>query len=726
MTILDLYLTERADELEELTIEVPAGSTSAELLAVDYELETLGRAFYVTAVDDQRQDSVTVRRVTAAALWYKLNDATHVGSLVLTDLTPAGGLEQILSGTGWNVGDRTPATGTHSLEQQDATPLAMLREWAKVCGLFVIFDTLSRTVDLVTSRGIDRGVSFRYGRNIITARRQQFPPEVTVLYPYGAQGLSIAGVNGGLEYLEEFGYYTAQGLTEDEARERFTRVRVWSDDAFLVDADLLAAGQLRLEELAAPLVRYSVDVVDLSTITGAEERVELHDTVHVTDPELGLVDLAEVVTGRTIYPLEPWRNRVELGNVTDVLADGDRSTRSTLSEEWALFVDDLGATLKIRNDATYIAGRIPLRFREGGEAHWHVDLFATGAGAGVLVVEVYDAEAAATVYRTLRIPYTDGELVHGSLQWAEQDRSGAYDSRLRLTTEAAGGADPANGVDVVIAEVRFFVLARGAVQETPTVGTSQLFEYTGAVQQFTVPDDVTEVTVTVEGAAGGVTDTFAATRAKGARVKATIAVTPGEVLDVYVGGMPSGGTSANGGWPNGGDADTVSGGAGAGGGGASWIMSAGSIGSTRIAAGAGGGQGDGFTGWLQQGGDGGLFVGGDGVLGATAGGQFPGGGATQFAGGAGGNGDAAADGSLGQGGDGSNATNSFTFPPGGGGGGYYGGGGGGTDNGSGAGHGGGGGGGAGYLESGAYDIEAEDGAVDGHGSVLFEWTDPTA
>jgi len=71
---------------------------------------------------------------------------------------------------------------------------------------------------------------------------------------------------------------------------------------------------------------------------------------------------------------------------------------------------------------------------------------------------------------------------------------------------------------------------------------STTLAYTGGPQSFVVPAGVTQVTITAYGAQGG-TDCYQFTGGLGASVTATIAVTPGETLDVEVGGMggsPSG------------------------------------------------------------------------------------------------------------------------------------------------------------------------------------------
>jgi len=211
---------------------------------------------------------------------------------------------------------------------------------------------------------------------------------------------------------------------------------------------------------------------------------------------------------------------------------------------------------------------------------------------------------------------------------------------------------------------------------------SQTFNYTGNFQNYTVPPGASVISVTVSGAKGG-----GNSGGLGARYTATIAVTPGQVLRLYVGGA---GAYGAGGF-NGGGATTGSYGNEGSGGGASDIrVSPYGLANRVVVAGGGGGQG----GWAGgAGGAGGL----NGVAG-SAGQGGAGQGGTATTGGSGGTGNGAGSGtagSLGQGGTGGNGA----YGGGGGGGGYYGGGGGGGDNDGCCADGGGAGGGSSFCAS---------------------------
>lgn len=229
--------------------------------------------------------------------------------------------------------------------------------------------------------------------------------------------------------------------------------------------------------------------------------------------------------------------------------------------------------------------------------------------------------------------------------------------------------------------------------------TTVTFNYTGAAQTWTVPACVFSIQVDVRGAKGA--NSNFGVGGNGARVTATMAVTPGQVLQINVGGagaLPAAGWNGGGAGRNG----FAPGGHSGGGGGASDIRVApyalanrvvvaggggGAAGGTNPGSGGGGGCANGVAGtgspYTVTGG-----VGGSQVAGGNGGPPwFPGVPAAVY----GGNGALAVGGIGGLWGDASG---------GGGGGGYYGGGGGGSDGCCTGGNGGGGGGGGSSLTPG--------------------------
>jgi len=222
---------------------------------------------------------------------------------------------------------------------------------------------------------------------------------------------------------------------------------------------------------------------------------------------------------------------------------------------------------------------------------------------------------------------------------------------------------------------------------TPIVST---FNFTGSIQSWTAPADLTTVTVTLRGAGGG-------NGAAGGNVVGTMNVTPGQTYYLVVGGAgtPSGGAGGYGGGGNGGIFFGLNGG---GGGGYSGIFtgSTPSQGNALVIAGGGGGG--------NQGNGAGA---GGGNTGVTAPGIQGGGGGTQTAGGVGYILTTGTSGSQLQGG------NSYNGSAGGGGG--YWGGGTGID----------GGGGSGFVGGlSSVTTNSQGGGASGNGSIVITVTEP--
>lgn len=263
---------------------------------------------------------------------------------------------------------------------------------------------------------------------------------------------------------------------------------------------------------------------------------------------------------------------------------------------------------------------------------------------------------------------------------------------------------------------------------------SETFEYTGDVQSLTVSGCTREVTIEAYGAEGVKATTTGSTAGLGGMARGTLAVSPGDVLYIYVGGHD--------GYNGGGDSWTGSANT-CNGGGASDVRLGGIELTDRVIVAGGGGGVSGESAW-GDGGDGGGgtcdtnycggqrgygygFSAGDGGLaGGTSGSNEhggPGGGGGYSSGGAGARatgygGALAGSGTLGAGGDGAGSPSGCcgSFGLAGGGGGYYGGGGvaGGCCGGGGAG---GGSSWTGELTS----PDFEPGVQSGDGQVVISW-----
>jgi hypothetical protein len=265
-------------------------------------------------------------------------------------------------------------------------------------------------------------------------------------------------------------------------------------------------------------------------------------------------------------------------------------------------------------------------------------------------------------------------------------------------------------------------------QSTPQAcpASAKTFAANGAIQQWLVPAGVTFLTIDASGAQGGGAAFFGTVGGKGGRLVASFPVTPGEMLNVVVGGMGAATTLvARGGGGGGGSfayrAATATGLLLAAGGGGGAADDNGIGGSSTMVASAGEGSGGGTGGAAGVGGNGGAggttgYFG----TGAGGGGLLSNGGDDDITSGSGGR--ALANGAVGgvgesSGGFGGGGAADEGFSTGGGGGGGYnggGGGGGGATSPADA-----GGGGASFVNSSGTILFAQSGVQAGDGQVNF-------
>lgn len=700
MLLLDFKTDEKFLQSHKMSFSIPANSIKTTFLEEDRQLEFDNNFFYITKKKVRRTNTQTYYDIEASALWYRLGERGYSGEFAISAVTPEYGLRLILEAAqednlDWTSGLVSASTSLYSINVTDASYLDIIRQWAKICGCELTFDTVARTVNMVEHLGGNYGLSFRYERNLLEIEREVIPPAITRLYPYGRNDLTIAGQNAGVEYLEDYSYYTAQGLTLLEAEELYRKDYRVKDDSFVDDVSLYQWAVGQMANLAQPFVTYRIKVADLTTITGYDEsNIRLGDYAVVEDEPLGISVLARVV--RIVrYPYEPGRNEVELSTAPVSLPDPNLQNGRSDAKSWELFVARNFDTPKTIGIGRTVLHRMPLIANQ--EAEWIIEYSFKGTCnvSGTLQLTFTDDLTFEPFLPTINLPVTAGqEYSHTISVSSENVPIGNYRFVVRGEMTGASGQFAIGAGDM-----NLWVFARGVTRgSNPAYVNTQRFNYTGALQQFRVPDDVYELFIECHGP-GNATSW----PSQGGYVSGYLQVIPGDYLDVRVGGNNNGYPN-NGGLGNGPFTGQQSGGS------STDVRAEGAafIDAHIVAAGAGG-QGEGGSGHTNnKAGYGGFERGGDA--------ERPGGGgkgATQSAGGTGGGG---FPGSFNQGGMGGWGGSFFEFGGGGGGGGWYGG--------SGGSDGGGGGGGSGWVGVEIYDYEWTDNENGGQGYVDISWANP--
>jgi hypothetical protein len=402
------------------------------------------------------------RTIVASARWIELSWRTRVGVFSLLARTPLQGLTTILSGSGWTVGSVPADPEVYSIEEMDGTNLSLIRRWALVTGYEVEFDTVNKEVSFVESVGQAREIGFRWGQNIKSIKRTFYPPPATRLIPIGANNLQISNVNPtGQNYIEDFSFYTDQGLTITQARNLYRKDLIWVDERYLVEVNLYDAAVLRLAKLSRPRVFYEADVLDLSRIMGGEQGFQPGDTMPVDDEIIGVLE--DVRVTRTIkYPNEPRKDRVELGFLTNGMLDV--STGSTREVNYAELIPIVDQNVELLNIGPSETNYGEISVTSTGSTILIAGSTFVGIATGTGTIRFKMVIDGVNIGEPRDIAFTDGQQVEFSWPTFATDLAdGAHDVHWRAQVISGAGT-----VALDEGDGRSWVLIRGAVG----VGTS--------------------------------------------------------------------------------------------------------------------------------------------------------------------------------------------------------------------------------------------------------------
>ena len=487
-----LVQEDRLQDSETLKFKIRADDQKTQYLAPDLHIQYKNRRYRIVELIQKRAAGEAFVEVDCEARWTELSRRTRAGNTTLLGRTILQGLTTILAGTGWTVGGVPSIPGLFSIDELDETIVGLLRRWAQVTGTEVEWDTVNRRVFLREQVGQDLGVGFRYGHNVTEITRRYEPPVATRLYAYGANSLNIAGSNPtGLEYVENYSWYTDQGITLAQAQARYRKDQIWSDDRYLLSLNLFEAAQRRLAFLSRPTISYEMKVLDLWALTQAADPVETGDTVTVRDAEFN-VDLKTRVVRVVRHPRSPWLDEVELDYLQRTLTDSELEvgTREQNYNQVSILVDTSEDPLTIGTTTT-TWGEIAITV--AGETTFVAGGTLIGTTSGTGTVEVLMAVDGIPTGATYEFTFGSGEQFEFSWPtFATGIGEGSY-----LVTWRARVVSGAGTIAVTEGEARAWLMLRGAVgvgiSSSPNQQVSDAVEWADPLD---VADDVTVTIIT--------------------------------------------------------------------------------------------------------------------------------------------------------------------------------------------------------------------------------------
>ena len=148
--------------------------------------------FRVRSFDEQRDSAGKLTsNVQCEHAYYDAHDCKFFPSVELIGQTPAQVLAYVFAGTRFIVGTVEITTPTDIILER-VYPSDIVAKLVENVGGELVKDNW--TINLVAKRGSNTGVQFRFGKNIATIKKSTDAKSIiTRLYPYGKDGLQIAG-----------------------------------------------------------------------------------------------------------------------------------------------------------------------------------------------------------------------------------------------------------------------------------------------------------------------------------------------------------------------------------------------------------------------------------------------------------------------------------------------------------------------------------------------------
>lgn len=211
-----------------------------------------------------------------------------------------------LAGTGWIVGNCS-LKKKRTVRATNVSSLDVIQEIRKTYRCDLVFDTLTKTIDVHERLGEDKGTYFIDSLNLknlaIQGNSYNF---FTRIIPIGKDNLRISSVNNGKDYLENYQYSNK------------VKTYYWIDKRYTIVENLKEDAKAKLDEISKPYRAYVADIINLAKLNDKYKDIldfKLGDTVHLISKDNKFRDKQRIV--KIIeHPDEHELDSVEIANTT--------------------------------------------------------------------------------------------------------------------------------------------------------------------------------------------------------------------------------------------------------------------------------------------------------------------------------------------------------------------------------------------------------------------------
>lgn len=211
-----------------------------------------------------------------------------------------------LAGTSWIVGNCN-LKKRRTVRISNCSSLDILKEIKKIYRCDLVFNTLTKTIDVYEKLGEDKGAYFIDSLNLKDLSIQGNSYDYyTRIIPVGKDNLRISSINNGKDYVENYQYSNK------------IKTFYWKDERYTVVENLKEDASAKLDEISKPYRSYSAEIINLAKLNDKYKNIldfKLGDTITLISKENKFRDKQRIV--KIIeHPDEHELDSVEIANTT--------------------------------------------------------------------------------------------------------------------------------------------------------------------------------------------------------------------------------------------------------------------------------------------------------------------------------------------------------------------------------------------------------------------------
>lgn len=337
------YVEKDEEGDETLSFDVPPDSDLFTYLKTEAEVRTEDNLYLIKGVNKLITQATITCELNMddwkASYYLKTADIPALQTKTISDVL------NYIKPAGWTVTGEEVRTIKRTPDKEKCNGYDILMRCKAVYDVQYDFDCLSKVVTVIDPyTSADTGLYVTPELNMKDhTYKDSSTGLVTRLYCYGADDLTFSDINDGKPYIDLQGYKGKPIVSS------------WTDGRYTNKESLLADGRKKLQELAAPVGSYTINMIDLAAVDDKYKdlQVRIRETTHcIIDPVRGIEIPHRIVKIRK-YLLDEERsnNTITLSNEPRKITDMINQMHENVTE---LTQDGYKKETTIRNNSKSI------------------------------------------------------------------------------------------------------------------------------------------------------------------------------------------------------------------------------------------------------------------------------------------------------------------------------------------------------------------------------------